>query len=175
MRFYWTHVICQRFNHKCRHYITRSKTIIYYVWISLGTRKIDNRCTSVIIKHHQISSRVIRHSKYCFVAILNEASPVYIVQECGCIRVWKKFIHVEKNGNFTLHKNNICSVTLNLPLKNCVTHIICHFLEEKFFCAPRRGHFTLSDSVLWRLLLKNHHQILEGYGIFIQNRDPWSC
>ena len=51
-------------------------------------------------------------------------------------------------------------------------HIICHFLEGKFFCAPRRGHFTLSDSVLGRLLLKNHHQILEGYGILIQNRDP---
>ena len=82
---------------------------------------------------------------------------------------------VEKNGNFTLQKNNICSVTLNLPLKNCVMHIICHFLEEKFFFAPHRGHFTLSDSVLWRLLLKNHHQILEGYGILIQNRDPWSC
>ena len=49
--------------------------------------------------------------------------------------------HVEENGNFTLQKNNICSVTGNLPLKNCVTHIICHILEGKFFCASRRGHF----------------------------------
>ena len=80
-----------------------------------------------------------------------------------------------KNWNFTLQKNNTCSVTLNLPLKNCVMHIICHFLEGKFFGNPHRGHFTLSDSVLWRLLLKNHHQILEDYGILIQNRDPWSC
>ena len=42
----------------------------------------------------------------------------------------------------------------------------------KFFFALRRGHFTLSDSVLGRLLLKNDHQILEGNGILIQNRDP---
>ena len=38
-------------------------------------------------------------------------------------------------------KEHICSVTGNLPLKNCVTHIICHILEGKFFCASRTGHF----------------------------------
>ena len=67
--------------------------------------------------------------------------PVYIVQECGLMGMWKKFIHVEKNGNFTLQKNNICSVTGYLPLKNCVMHIICHYLEGKFFCASRTGCF----------------------------------
>ena len=42
----------------------------------------------------------------------------------------------------------LVSVAFSLPLKNCVLHIICHFLEGKFFCIPRRGHFTLSDTVL---------------------------
>ena len=35
----------------------------------------------------------------------------------------------------------ICSVTRNLPLKNCVMNIICHFLEGKFFCSLRKGYF----------------------------------
>ena len=47
-----------------------------------------------------------------------------------------------KNENFTLQKNNICSVTGNLHLKNCVMHIICHYLEGKFFCASRTGYFS---------------------------------
>ena len=74
-------------------------------------------------------------------------SPVYIVQECGYFRVWKKFIHVEKNGNFTLQKNNICSVTGNLPLKNCVMHIICHYLEGKYFC-----YYPKSTIKFWKVM-----------------------
>ena len=58
------------------------------------------------------------------IKVENINSPVYIETE-----------------NFTLQKNNICSVTGNLTLKNCVIHIICHVLEGKFFCALRRGHF----------------------------------
>ena len=44
---------------------------------------------------------------------------------------WKKFIHVGKKWKFYFakQKNNICSVTGDLPLKNCVMHIICHYLE----------------------------------------------
>ena len=52
---------------------------------------------------------------------------------------------VEKNGNFTLQKNNIFSVTGNLPLKSCVMDIICHFLALCW------GHFH----TFW--------QCLEGY------------
>ena len=44
-----------------------------------------------------------------------------------------------KNGNFPLQKNNICSVSGKPPLKNCVMHIICHYLEGKFFL--RKGYF----------------------------------
>ena len=57
------------------------------------------------IKHHGHKSKVL--------------TPLYIVQECACISHWKKFIIcgiVEKNQNFTLQKNNICSVKLKIYL-----------------------------------------------------------
>ena len=38
---------------------------------------------------------------------IDPGPPVYIVQECAPLGGWKKFSHVEKNGNFTLKKNNI--------------------------------------------------------------------
>ena len=95
-------------------------------------------------------------------------APLYIVQECAYISHWKKFIIcgiVEKNQNFTLQKNNICSVKLEIYLLK----------KENFSALRAEDIFILSNSVLWRLFPKIHHQILEGYGILIQNRDPWSC
>ena len=75
-------------------------------------------------------------------------SPTISLEHTGkyCSRMWATYgveeVHpCGKNGNFTLQKNNVCCVIENLPLENCVMHIICHYLEGKFFCASCKGYF----------------------------------
>ena len=71
----------------------------------------------------------------------------------------EKVHHVEENGNFTLQKNNIYSVTGNLPLKNCVMHIICHFSEGKFLCNILHfqivfweGYYSKTTIKFWKVM-----------------------
>ena len=65
-------------------------------------------------------------------------APLYIVQECAPLRGWKKFNHVEENQIFTLQKNNICSVKLEIYLLK----------KENFSALCAEDIFILSNSVL---------------------------
>ena len=83
---------------------------------------------------------VIRKNNFSM-AHLNNEPPLYIVQECAYISHWKKFIIcgiVEKNQNFTLQKNNICSVKLEIYLLK----------KENFSALRAEDIFILSNSVL---------------------------
>ena len=50
----------------------------------------------------------------------------------------------------------------------------CHYTKlKKILCSMQYNFSCLSVSDFWRLLPQNNDQILEGYWIPEQNRDPW--